>query len=60
MATNYSNLGTLYKDKGNLVASEKMYKKSLAIYTSFGNKEMIRKVKSWIEALEGLKKEKEK
>ena len=60
MANDYGNLGTLYLTRGALKEAEKMYKKSLAIYKSLENKDMIKKVKSWIEELEGLRKEKEK
>ncbi len=57
MASNYGNLGNVYKTRGDLKAAEEMYEKSLAIFTSIGNKIMIRKVRSSIKQLTRLRKE---
>lgn len=58
MATAYGNLGILYKTRGDLNAAEEMYKKSLAIFTSFENEVMIKKTKSLMEELENLRRKK--
>ncbi len=60
MASDYANMGIVYYTKGDLQKAKLMYKKSLNIFTSFGNKAMIEKLKSWLEALENLKKDKKK
>jgi len=59
MAKTYSNLGNLYKTRGEPKDAEEMYKKSLAIFTLIGNKIMIRKVRSSIKQLTKLRKNEE-
>jgi hypothetical protein len=41
----------VYKIRGDLDRAEKMYKKSLELFTSIGSKPMIEKLESWIDAL---------
>ncbi len=41
MASNYGNLGNLYKSKGMLDKAEAMYRKSLEIVEALGLKEMM-------------------
>ena len=56
-AVAYGNLGILYKTRGDLEAAEDMYRKSLAIFKSLGNKIIIAKIASWMEELKKSKKE---
>ncbi len=55
VAVAYGNLGNLYLTRGDLKATEEMYRKSLAIFTSIGNDAMIRKIGALIEELRNQK-----
>ena len=52
-----NNFGNVCRIRGDLKAADDMYTKSLAIFTSIGNKIMISKVQSSIKQLTRLRKE---
>jgi Tfp pilus assembly protein PilF len=51
MASQYGNLGIVYKARGDLDRAEEMHRKSLELFTSIGSKPMIEKAESLIAAL---------
>jgi len=51
MESDYGNLGNVYQIRGDLDRTEKMYRRSLELFTSIGSKPMIEKLESLIDAL---------
>ncbi len=51
MESDYANLGNVYQIRGDLDRTEKMYRRSLELFTSMGSKPMIENLESQIDAL---------
>ncbi len=44
MASNYTNLGNVYRTRGELEQAEPMYKKALALFQEIGATPLVKKV----------------
>jgi len=51
MAALYSNLGSVYRQRGDIQKAKENWKKALGLYKRIGMPHMVEKVEGWIEGL---------
>jgi hypothetical protein len=51
MASEYGNLGNVYKRRGELDGAEEMYHKALALFKAVGAAPRVKQVQAWLDAL---------